>query len=155
MLPIVLAGLVVVLLGAGAVIAGFALVDAPVSAPEPGRSASATPPTTTGPSTAAQPPPATPGSPPTGVTLRDNRQSVTLSWTYPAGAEGPVVVAGGRSGQDPRAFQELPAGTSSFTIYGLNNSLDYCFTVAVVYSTDKIGRSKAVCTGRATRSPGR
>ncbi|GAB3802944.1 tetratricopeptide repeat protein [Micromonospora zhanjiangensis] len=149
MLPIVLAGAVVVLLGTGAVIAGFALLDDGSPPPRPAASGTAGPAPTTG------PPPAPPGSPPTNVTVSDNRQSVTLSWTYPAGAEGPVVVAGGRSGQEPRAFQELPAGSNGFTVYGLNSNQDYCFTVAVVYSADTIGRSPAVCTSRAARSPGR
>jgi hypothetical protein len=82
------------------------------------------------------------------VTLRDNRDNVTLAWTYPAGAEGPVLVSGGRSGQQPRAFQELPAGTASYVVYGLNEQTDYCFTVAVVYSTDTVGRAAPVCTAR-------
>jgi len=87
---------------------------------------------------------------PTAVNLHDGRQSITLTWTYPAGAEGPVLVSGGRSGQDQRAFQTLPAGTSSYTVYGLAERTDYCFTVAVVYSTDTVARAAPVCTGRAT-----
>ena len=39
--------------------------------------------------------------------LRDNRDSVTLTWTYPKCSEGPVLLSGGRLGQDRRAFQQF------------------------------------------------
>ncbi|RIV39780.1 tetratricopeptide repeat protein [Micromonospora radicis] len=147
MAPIIAAGVVVVLLGATAVIAGMSRVggdgnpstpvasDAPTGAPTP---------------TAGAPdaPPASPGAPPTDLGLRDNRDSVTLNWTYPAGSEGPVVISGGRAGQAPSPFADLPAGTESFVVYGLNRSLDYCFTVAVAWSTDVVARSGEVCTER-------
>ncbi|SCL52475.1 tetratricopeptide repeat protein [Micromonospora yangpuensis] len=141
LVPVVVAGVLVVLLGAAAVIAGVSRVDdsrddQPVPA---------------GPSLSASAPPApaaTPGTPPGSVVLRDNRNDVLLRWRYPAGAEGPVVVAGGPTGQDPRAFTELPAGTETYTVYGLDRDVDFCFTVAVVWSTEKIGRSRPVCTER-------
>ncbi|ASW54430.1 fibronectin type III domain-containing protein [Plantactinospora sp. KBS50] len=149
MLPFVVAGLLVVLLGALAVIVGFALAGDPAApGPEPTEPSGSAPPTAA--SSAAETPSATSaaGAPPTAVRLRDNADSVTLSWTYPDGAEGPVVIAGGRRGQQPQAFQDLPAGTESFTVYGLNAGLDYCFTVGVVYSTESVGRSTQVCTNR-------
>lgn len=159
MLPAVPIGLVVVLLGTGAAIAGFALVDDPKPRPAatsgagaPGTTASPPPtatPTAAGSSTAAAFP--SPGSPPTGVKLRDSRDSVTLTWTYPTGAEGPVVIAGGRRGQEPQAFQDLPAGSNAFHVYGLNRDLDYCFIVGVVYSADMVGRAAPVCTNRPRR----
>jgi hypothetical protein len=90
--------------------------------------------------------------PPAGVLLRDGWDSVTLSWEYPGGAEGPVLVAGGRTGEQQRAFQTLAPGTNSYTVYGLAERADYCFTVAVVYSTDTVARSAPVCTAR---SPGK
>jgi hypothetical protein len=86
--------------------------------------------------------------PPTGVTLRDARDSVTLQWTYPAGAEGPVLISGGRTGQQRRAFQQLPAGSVDYVVYGLNQRADYCFTVAVVYSADDVATAGPVCTSR-------
>nr|MDT0659315.1 tetratricopeptide repeat protein [Micromonospora sp. DSM 115978] len=147
--PVVLAGLVVVLLGAGAVIAGFALVDDQEA--EPGRDGGA-------PSGSPLPAPATPaapGTPPGEVTLADGRDRVTLGWVYPYGAEGPVVVSGGRSGQEPSAIQELPAGTTSFVVYGLDQNTDFCFSVAVVYSADTVGRARPVCTSRSGASPER
>ena len=88
-----------------------------------------------------------PGSP-AKVTLRDNRDSVSLTWAYPAGAEGPVLISGGRAGQPLRAFQQLPAGTADYIVYGLNEQQNYCFTVAVAYSTDRIAASAPVCTRR-------
>jgi hypothetical protein len=100
--------------------------------------------------------PASPTGPaaPAEVTLRDAYDSVTLSWRYPGGAEGPVLVAGGRTGEQQRAFQTLAPGTTTYTVYGLAERADYCFTVAVVYSADSVARSTPVCTTRTLRSPG-
>ncbi|GIJ79051.1 Tetratricopeptide repeat-containing protein [Micromonospora phaseoli] len=146
LVPIVAAGVIVVLLGAAAVIAGVSRVGGDDPAPP---AASGVPGDSTAPTAAASDaPPVSPGAPPTGLSLRDNRDSVALRWTYPAGAEGPVIVAGGRTGQPQNAFADLPAGTDSFVVYGLNRSLDYCFTVAVAWSTDTIARSGEVCTER-------
>ncbi|WP_433366682.1 fibronectin type III domain-containing protein [Actinoplanes sp. CA-142083] len=88
-----------------------------------------------------------PGAP-TGVKLQDNRDSVSLSWAYPKDAEGPVLVSGGRTGQPLRAFQQLPAGTTDYMVYGLNEAQNYCFKVSVAYSTDRIAASAQVCTAR-------
>ncbi|GIJ24554.1 tetratricopeptide repeat protein [Micromonospora lutea] len=145
---IVAAGVAVVLLGAAAVIAGVSRVggDDPAPPTASGGPSDAAPPTAT--ATAGDAPPASPGTAPTGLSLRDNRDSVTLRWTYPAGAEGPVIVSGGRDGQPQNPFADLPAGSDSFVVYGLNRSLDYCFTVAVAWSTDTIARSDEVCTER-------
>ncbi|MBQ1026791.1 tetratricopeptide repeat protein [Micromonospora sp. C95] len=145
---IVAAGVAVVLLGAAAVIAGVSRVDGGDPGPPAasgGPSGAASPAVTATDSGAS---PASPGTAPTGLSLRDNRDSVTLRWTYPAGAEGPVIVSGGRDGQPQNPFADLPAGSDSFVVYGLNRSLDYCFTVAVAWSTDTVARSDAVCTER-------
>jgi hypothetical protein len=150
LLPVVVAGVLIVLLGAAAVIAGFALVD---EQRPPATGDTRPPATTTAPPAAATraptpPPPAAPGTPPGRVTLADAGDSVTLRWTYPAGAEGPVVVSAGQAAQPPRAIQELPAGTASYVVYGLPPGTDYCFVVSVVYSTQTIGRAAPVCTKR-------
>ncbi|MEH0841921.1 tetratricopeptide repeat protein [Micromonospora sp. CPCC 205711] len=150
--PAVVAGVVVVLLGAVAVIAGVSQVDgsgdSPAAPASPSastaRSGSPAAPSASSPAVA----PASPGTPPGAVSLRDRRDNIALSWTYPAGAEGPVVIAGGRADQDPRAFQELPAGTTNFVVYGLDGTTDYCFTVAVAWSTDTVARANRVCTKR-------
>ncbi|MFI6241219.1 tetratricopeptide repeat protein [Micromonospora sp. NPDC050795] len=155
LVPVLVAGVVVVLLGAAAVIAGVARVDGddeptppPASAsPTAGAPASTAPaPGGTAPTSAAAAAP--PGTPPSAVTLRDTRDSIALNWTYPAGGEGPVVIAGGRTGQSHNIFATLPAGTTSFVIYALNRTNDFCFTVAVAWSTDTVARSKQVCTRR-------
>jgi hypothetical protein len=85
---------------------------------------------------------------PAGVRLKDNRDSVSLTWRYPKGSEGPVLISGGRTGQEQRAFQQLPAGTTDYVVYGLNKQTDYCFTVAVAYTVDQVAASKPVCTRR-------
>ncbi|MEU1747420.1 tetratricopeptide repeat protein [Micromonospora arida] len=155
LVPVLVAGVVVVLLGAAAVIAGVARVDGddepnppPASAsPTAGTAANTAPaPGGTAPTSAAAAAP--PGTPPSAVTLRDNRDSIALNWTYPTGGEGPVVIAGGRTGQTHNIFATLPAGTTSFVIYALNRTTDFCFTVAVAWSTDTVARSKQVCTRR-------
>jgi hypothetical protein len=88
------------------------------------------------------------GAPPQRVRLQDNRDSVSLTWIYPKAAEGPVLISGGRAGQEQRAFQQLPAGTTNYVVYGLNEQTDYCFTVAVVYSVDHVAASRPLCTNR-------
>ncbi|WP_422752616.1 tetratricopeptide repeat protein [Micromonospora sp. WMMD708] len=141
--PLVAAGVAVVLLGAVAVIAGVSQVGGS-DAPPPAAPSETAP-------TAATPnagPPASPGTPPGRVTLRDRPDGITLTWTYPAGSEGPVVLSAAQAGQDPRPFQTLPPGTDSFVVHGLDRTTNYCFTVAVVWSTDVVARAKRVCTTR-------
>ncbi|HEX5200239.1 fibronectin type III domain-containing protein [Paractinoplanes rhizophilus] len=115
------------------------------SAPVAAGPASSAPPTSAPPTSAA--PTGDPGAP-TGVKLKDNRDSVSLSWAYPKDAEGPVLISGGRTGQPLRAFQQLPAGTTDYMVYGLNATQNYCFKVSVAYSTDRIAASAPVCTER-------
>ncbi|MEH1012940.1 tetratricopeptide repeat protein [Micromonospora sp. CPCC 206060] len=147
--PLVVGGVVVVLLGTAAVVAGVASVDDPVPPANPPGTPSPGPTTrATSANAAPGPAPASPGTPPTSVRIRDNRDSITLTWTYPRGAEGPVVISGGRAGQQSRAFQELPAGSGRYVVHGLDRTTDYCFTVAVVYSVNTVGRAKPVCTAR-------
>jgi hypothetical protein len=162
--PVILAGLLVVVLGAAAVIAGFGLLDDEPSAPPPvgsgataipsaasttpaapPRTTAAAPPPTTA---AAAPPPAPAGTPPGRVTLADGADGVTLRWAYPRGAPGPVLIAAGGPGQTPQSIAELPAGTTSYVVYGLPSGPNYCFVVAVVYSPRTTGRAAPVCTDR-------
>jgi hypothetical protein len=143
-------------------VAGIAVAAAVVAATLPRSGADTLPPAATASAPAAPAAPAASAAAPTpsaaaptragvapaDVKLRDNRDSVSLDWSYPKGAEGPVLISGGRVGQERRAFQQLPAGTTSYVVYGLNNQVDYCFTVAVVYTVDQVAASKAVCTKR-------
>ncbi|WP_431878010.1 tetratricopeptide repeat protein [Micromonospora marina] len=145
-LPLVALGVAVaLLLGTIAVIAGVSRVDDGRDTPPP--ATSAPPPTSAGPAPTT-PAAAEPGTPPGRFTLTDRRDSIVLSWTYPAGAEGPVVVAGGRAGQPQGTFATLPAGSADYIAYGLDRTTDYCFTVALVWSTDTVARTGPVCTKR-------
>jgi hypothetical protein len=117
------------------------------SAPAPGAPAGSARPSASA-SASAKPSGLDAGLPPGDVRLRDNRDSVSLDWKYPKGAEGPVLISGGRQGQEQRAFQQLPAGTTNYVVYGLNEGLDYCFRVAVVYTVDHVAASKPLCTHR-------
>jgi hypothetical protein len=105
-------------------------------------------PSPSAPSPSASPTGIDAGPPPGNVRLRDNHDSVSLDWNYPKGAEGPVLISGARTGQEQRAFQQLPAGTVNYVVYGLNEQLDYCFTVAVVYTVDHVAASPPLCTKR-------
>ncbi|BAL91755.1 hypothetical protein AMIS_65350 [Actinoplanes missouriensis 431] len=88
-----------------------------------------------------------PGAP-QNLRLRDNGDSVSLEWVYPKGAGGPVHVAAGKDGAEPRKFQELPAGAADYMVYSLSSTANYCFRVAVEYSADRIADSAPVCTNR-------
>ena len=117
----------------------------PAAAPTAGATAPAAP---SPPAASASVRPTNAAIAPTGVKLQDNRDSVSLTWRYPQGSEGPVLISGGRAGQEQRAFQQLPAGTTDYVVYGLNRQNNYCFSVAVVYTVDQVAASKAVCTKR-------
>jgi hypothetical protein len=143
--PLILAAVLVAGIAAAAAIV---VVTLPRDDPGP----AAAPPQATTPVSAA--PPAASARPtstavaPAGVKLTDNRDSVSLTWRYPKGSEGPVLISGGRAGQEQRAFQQLPAGTTEYVVYGLNKRNDYCFSVAVVYTVDQVAASESVCTKR-------
>ncbi|MFI5908956.1 hypothetical protein [Dactylosporangium sp. NPDC051541] len=84
---------------------------------------------------------------PGNLQLKDDKTSVTLTWTDPTKGASPFIVAGGTEGA-MRQLQGLPAGTTKYTINGLNAKLEYCFTVAAVYSTSDVQLSDLVCTKR-------
>ncbi|WP_229069696.1 fibronectin type III domain-containing protein [Actinoplanes sp. DH11] len=90
---------------------------------------------------------AEPGAP-QNVRLRDDGDSVSLQWVYPRGARGPVHISGGRTGEEPKKFQELPGGAADYVVYNLNERANYCFRVAVEYGADRIADSAPVCTRR-------
>ena len=144
--PLVLATVLVAGIAAAAaiVVATLPRGDDPQPAAAPAATASAAAP----PAATASVAPTNAAVAPTGVTLRDNRDSVQLTWRYPKGSEGPVLISGGRTGQEQRAFQQLPAGTTDYVVYGLNRQNNYCFSVAVVYTVDQVAASDSVCTKR-------
>jgi Tetratricopeptide repeat len=99
--------------------------------------------------------PATAGSPsvpvltpPGDVSLLDNGASITLTWTDPGRGTLPFIVSGGRAGEQSHPYPPLPPGQTTFTVNGLNASVDYCFTVLAVYTTDEFAPSDLVCTRR-------
>ena len=102
------------------------------------------------PGAATGPGPASPsaGAAPKNLKLRDDGVSVTLIWTDPSSGSVQFLVAGGRVGEQMRAFQPLPAGQTAYTLNGLNPTLDYCFTVVAIYSTTYVATSDPVCTDR-------
>jgi hypothetical protein len=84
---------------------------------------------------------------PTGVQIRDQGGTVTLSWTDPASAQVPFLIAGG-PGKQVRAMGSTTAGVTTYTLNGLNAKLDYCFTVGAVYGVEQVAVSDFVCTHR-------
>ena len=82
------------------------------------------------------------------VAFRTRDDSVSLTWTYPKNAEGPVLISGGRQGTTQRACQQLAAGTGNYVVYGLDEQTNYCFTVAVVYTVNDVAASPQLCTNR-------
>ena len=73
---------------------------------------------------------------------------MTLTWDDPSGGRIPFIVSGGREGTPMGLLESLPAGRTSFTIYGVNEQYNWCFTVAAVWGTDKISPSMRACTTR-------
>ncbi|BCJ41954.1 hypothetical protein GCM10010168_88500 [Actinoplanes ianthinogenes] len=98
------------------------------------------------PATSAKP--AGPPGAPRDVTLRDNHTGVSLSWTNPAGASGPLVISGGRAGQPAAEVERLSPGATDYQVYSLNERANYCFTVAVRTAGGKLLAADPVCTAR-------
>ena len=84
---------------------------------------------------------------PGALKLRDDKTSITLTWTDPSKGSVPFIVAGGQQGA-LRQLQVLAAGATTYTLNGLNPKLDYCFTVAAIYGTDSVALSDLACTQR-------
>jgi hypothetical protein len=103
---------------------------------------------------AAQPTPVpTPTAPPpTGVALKDEGGAVTLTWNDPSSGRVPFIISVGREGQALLAASDVPAGRTTATIYGLNDTVNYCFTVSAVWAADKVTPSIRACTFRLSTS---
>jgi Tetratricopeptide repeat len=104
---------------------------------------------------ATQPTPAPTATapPPTGVALKDEGGAVTLTWNDPSNGRVPFIISGGREGQALMALVSVDAGRTTSTIYGLNDGVNYCFTVSAVWAEDKITPSIRACTFRLSTSP--
>ncbi|MEH0985340.1 fibronectin type III domain-containing protein [Micromonospora sp. CPCC 205556] len=136
-----------------AVVAGVALVATAgvVGAVVLDREAPA--PGTTSESAATPGAPKATGAPPGDLKLRDDGTAITISWSDPTGGAVPFMVAGGRAGRSLGVMATVDPGQTSHTVNGLNASVDYCFTVLAVYSTDAFATSGQVCTDRERPSP--
>ncbi|MFI0795154.1 fibronectin type III domain-containing protein [Micromonospora rubida] len=88
------------------------------------------------------------GPPPADLKLRDDRSTISLTWTDPSSGAVPFMVAGGRAGQKLGVLATVDPGQTGYTVNGLNSRVDYCFTVLAVYSTDAFATSGQVCTAR-------
>lgn len=92
---------------------------------------------------------------PAGVRLRDDGSTITVTWTDPSGGTTPFIVSVARAGEQARPFANLPIGTTTYTVNGLNPRLEYCLTVVAVYSTESFSASDLVCTQRIRPTPSR
>lgn len=116
-------------------------------------------PASTGATAAATPSPtpaqvvALPSGPVSNLKLTDQGDKLLITWVYPVGATGPIIVSAAKAGEPMRALQSLPAGTESMTLPGLNPQSDYCVTVTVAYAADHLVMAPAVCTNRRGGSP--
>lgn len=103
--------------------------------------------------TSAEPTPTPEALPaPTGVTLTDRGDTVTVSWADPSGGQVPFVVSGGMRGNALFIVESVPAGQTTITIYATNPNFQYCFTVAAVWSADVVRESEPACTTRPLAS---
>ncbi|HZN72196.1 MAG TPA: fibronectin type III domain-containing protein [Micromonosporaceae bacterium] len=134
----VLLGLAAVLVAAGAGAVALARTRAPQSTDTAQTSATGSP--TTAPAVAAEAP--------RDIRLVDHGTSVELTWILPAGAEGPLFVSGSSGNNPARPFQTLLPGSTTYTVFGLNPTLQYCFVLTLVYSTEVTAGSDPVCTRR-------
>ncbi|MEV4138062.1 fibronectin type III domain-containing protein [Dactylosporangium sp. NPDC049742] len=129
-----------------AVLGGVAAAVVSFVAARPDRQAGAPAPASAPPSATGE---ATPdgAKAPSALKLRDDKTSITLTWTDPSPGSVPFIVAGGQQGA-LRQLQVLAAGATTYTLNGLNPKLNYCFTVAAVYGTDSVALSDLACTQR-------
>jgi hypothetical protein len=125
----------------------------PAATPRPSRSraAATSPPRTT----SAPAPPSYP--PPTAVTVRDDRRSLTVTWTDLSEGVARAVVTIGRPGHAPIIVAPVAVGVNHFTLTGVSPDFDYCATVALIYGPGEANQVAAdpVCTRRAVSPNGR
>jgi hypothetical protein len=90
------------------------------------------------------------GPAPSDVQLEDKPGTITVTWTDPALGKTTFVVEMARPGEVMKAVGHVGPGQTSFRMDGLNDRLDYCFTVVAVYSTTRFSPSPQACTSRET-----
>ncbi len=99
------------------------------------------------------PTPSTGASAPTGLRLRDDGNTITLTWTDPSGGTVPFFVEVGPAGGQLQIYARVNPGETTYPVVGLNPKIDHCFSVVAVYSTTLVAPSDLVCTQR-TGKPG-
>jgi hypothetical protein len=96
---------------------------------------------------ASAPPPGTArDAAPTGLTVTVTGPTATLRWKLVPGNDYPLMVDQPSTGNPP-AY--LPGGTTSYTVIGLHQGIEYCFKVGTVTATGgqyaNIQFSKVAC----------
>jgi hypothetical protein len=120
-----------------------AKVVGPAATPRPSRPAPSR--------TTAAPSPVAPSyPPPTGVTVRDDRRNLTVTWTDVSQGAAQAIVTIARPGHVPIIEAPVAAGVNHFTLTGVNPDFEYCATVALGYGPGSANRVSAepVCTRR-------
>jgi len=91
--------------------------------------------------------------PPTNLKLDDKGGTIVISWSDPSGGTVSFVVFEAQEGRGFNIGKQVPAGTTSVPLDGLNPSINYCFIVSAAYSVDDLAASVQVCTNRKPPSP--
>ena len=143
-LPLLVLGIVTVL----AVVAGGVFVVVTMLHPHPS-SPQADASTSGGGSPTVRP--STAPSAPSDLRLRDDGNTITLTWTDPSGGTVPFFVEVGPPDGKLRIYGRLNPGETTYPVVGLNPKADYCFSVVAVYSTTVLATSNLACTQRTRR----
>lgn len=88
------------------------------------------------------------GPAPTDVQLAADRSTITVTWADPSDGKTTFVVEMARPGEVMKAVGHVGPGQTSYRMEGLNDRLDYCFTVVAVYGTNTFSPSPQTCTTR-------
>jgi hypothetical protein len=82
---------------------------------------------------------------PLGATLKDDGESLTVTW---AAQPLEVVVALSRAGGAPTVLADLPAGATSYVVRGLDRAAQYCVVIGTVVDGAPLSAATSVCTSR-------
>ena len=77
--------------------------------------------------------------------LRDDGTALAVSWT---GLQSRAVVALSRAGGPAVVVAEVPPGTTSYVVKGVDPAAAYCVVVGPVDATVAVTPGTSVCTGR-------
>ena len=85
------------------------------------------------------------GRVPLGPMLKDDGETLTVTW---AAQPLDVVVALSRAGGAPTVLADLPAGASSYVVHGLDRTAQYCVVIGMVVDGADLSAATSVCTSR-------